>query len=169
MKEVVIVGGARTAVGDFFGAVKDLGAIDLGIIAFKGALEKSGITAEQVESIVAGHTCQAGVPGNIARLISLNSGCKPESYAATVHQQCPSSMRAAEIISHEIMLGKVDIGAAVGTESMTNVPYVLNKARSGYRLGHGEQLLDSMYVSGLICPWNGYHMGVTAENIAEQY
>ncbi len=169
MNEVVIVSGARTPIGDFFGSMKNLGAIDLGIIAFKRALDKAGLGPEAIESIMAGHTCQAGVPGNIARLISLNSGCKVESYAATVHQQCPASMRAAEILSHEIMLGKVEIGAAVGTESMTNAPYVLNKARSGYRLGHGEQILDSMMTSGLICPWNGYHMGITAENIAEMY
>lgn len=169
MKEVVIISGARTPIGDFCGSIKNLGAIDLGIIAFKGALEKAGIGPDLIESVVAGHTCQAGVPGNIARLISLNSGCKVESYAATVHQQCTASMRAAEILSHEIMLGKVDVGAVVGTESMTNAPYVLNKARGGYRLGHGEQILDSMMTSGLICPWNGYHMGVTAENIAEMY
>lgn len=169
MKEVVIVSTARTAIGDFFGSLKDMGPMELGMIAFKGALEKAGVGLELIESVVAGHTNQATAPGNIARLVALNLGCPVDSSAVTVHQQCPSSMRAAEILSHEIMLGKVEVGAVFGVESMTNAPYILQKARQGYRLGDGERLQDSMMSGGLMCPWNKYHMGVTAENIAEMY
>ena len=78
-------------------------------------------------------------------------------------------MRAAEVCSQQIMLGKIEVGATVGVESMTNTPYYLMRARQGYRLGHGEQILDGLMVGGLIDPWNNYHMGVTAENIAEKY
>ncbi len=169
MKEVVIVSGARTAVGDYFGSLKDFGPVDMGIIVFKAALEKAGIGPEVIEAVIAGHTNMASAPGNSARLVALNSGCPVESYATTVHQQCPASMRAADILSQEIMLGKIEIGGVVGMESMTNTPYLLMKARQGYRLGDGERIQDSMFVGGLICPWNGYHMGVTAENIAELY
>ena len=168
-REVVIVSGARTAVGDFMGSLESFNPVDLGVFALNGALEKAGITGEMVESLVAGNVGQAAAPGNCARLISLACGMPFDSAAVTVHQQCPSSLRAAEICSQEIMLGKVDIGATVGTESQTNTPYILQRARKGYRLGDGEIIQDGLMLGGLICPWNGYHMGVTAENIAEMY
>lgn len=169
MREVVIVSSARTAVGDFFGSLESLGPIELGVAALKAAVEKAGINADIIEEVVAGQCNQSSSPGNSARIIALNSGCSVESYAVTVHQQCPSSMRAAEICSQEIMLGKIDIGATVGIESMTNTPYYLYKARKGYRLGDGEKIADGLMTGGLICPFNHYHMGVTAENIAEMY
>ncbi|MGE5379667.1 MAG: thiolase family protein [Methylocystaceae bacterium] len=169
MKEVVIVGGARTAVGDFMGALESFSPVDLGVIAFNGALAKAGIKGEMVESLVAGHVGQGAAPGNSARLVALAGGMPFDSAAVTVHQQCPSSMRAAEICSQEIMLGKVDIGATIGMESQTNTPYILQRARKGYRLGDGEVIQDGLMLGGLICPWNGYHMGVTAENIAAMY
>ena len=169
MHEVVIVGGARTPVGDFNGSLSSKNPVDLGIIALKGALEKSGVSADLIEEVVGGHCNQSSSPGNSARLIALGVGCPIESTAVTVHQKCPSSIRAAEICSQQIMLGKVEVGATVGVESMTNTPYYLMRARKGYRLGHGEQILDGLMVGGLIDPWNDYHMGVTAENIAEKY
>jgi acetyl-CoA C-acetyltransferase len=169
MKEAVIVSGARTAVGDFMGTLESFSPVDLGVFAFNAALEKAGIKGEMVESLVAGHVGQGAAPGNSARLVALECGMPFDSAAVTVHQQCPSSMRAAEICAQEIMLGKVDIGATLGIESQTNTPYVLQKARKGYRLGDGEVIQDGLMLGGLICPWNGYHMGVTAENIAEMY
>ncbi len=168
-REVVIVSSARTPIGDFMGSLESFSPVDLGVIALKGALEKAGIKGDIVESVVAGHVGQGAAPGNSARLVALASGLSFESAAVTVHQQCPSSMRAAEICSQEIMLGKVDVGATVGMESMTNTPYILTKARKGYRLGDGEKIQDGLMLGGLICPWNGYHMGITAENIAEMY
>jgi acetyl-CoA C-acetyltransferase len=169
MREVVIVGGARTPVGDFNGSLASKNPVDLGIIALKAALEKSGVSAGLIEEVVGGHCNQSSSPGNSARLIALGAGCPIESTAVTVHQQCPSSMRAAEVCSQQIMLGKIEVGATVGVESMTNTPYYLMRARQGYRLGHGEKILDGLMVGGLIDPWNDYHMGVTAENIAEKY
>lgn len=168
MREVVIVSGKRTPIGDFFGTLKNHTAVDLGVIALKAALDKAGVKPEQVEEVAAGHCGQAGCKGNPARQVALNSGCRVETVAATINQQCPSSMRATEILSQEIMLGKVDIGAAVGMESMTNVPYLLSRARGGYRLGHGE-VLDGMLYDGLVDAFNDYHMGVTAENLGEMY
>jgi len=169
MNEVVIVGGTRTPVGDFNGVLASKSPVDLGVIALKAALEKSGISADLIEDVVCGHVGQSGAPGNSARVISLDSGCPVESTAVTVHQQCPSSMRAAEICSQQIMLGKVEVGATVGVESMTNTPYFLYGARKGYRLGDGETIKDGLMVGGLMDPWHNYHMGITAENIAEKY
>lgn len=169
MKEVVIVSGARTPIGDFMGSLESFNPVDLGVIALKAAIEKAGIKADIIEEVVGGHVGQSSSPGNSARLVALASGLSVESTAVTVHQQCPSSMRAAEICSQEIMLGKIDVGATVGIESMSKTPYFLYGARKGYRLGDGEKIQDGLMVGGLICPWNGYHMGMTAENIAEKY
>jgi acetyl-CoA C-acetyltransferase len=169
MREVVIVGGARTAIGNYLGALQDVSAIDLGVTALKGASGKAGVDAGMIQEVVAGQCNQASVAGNSARHIALKSGCPVESAAFTVHQQCASSMRGAELISQDIMLGKIDAGAAVGVESMSNAPYLLAGARKGYRLGNAEQVIDSLMIGGLICEFMGYHMGITAENIAEVY
>ena len=168
MREVVIVSGMRTPIGDFQGALKDFSAVDLGVIALKGALNKAGIEPGKIEEVIAGHGLQAGCKGNSGRQVALHSGCSNETVGVTVNQQCPSSMRATEILSQEIMLGKVDIGAVIGLESMSNVPYLLLKARSGYRMGNGN-IVDSMLHDGLVDAFNDYHMGVTAENLAELY
>ena len=168
MKEVVIVSGARTPIADFMGSLEAFKADELGVIAFKAAIQKAGLAPQAIEEVVAGHTGQAGL-GNSARLVTIKAGCPVETVSMTVNQQCPSSMRAAEIIAQEIMLDKIEVGAAVGYESMTNCPYLLFGARKGYRLFDGENIKDSMMMGGLIDPFEGYHMGVTAENIAEMY
>jgi acetyl-CoA C-acetyltransferase len=168
-RNVVIVGAARTAIGDFMGALKKVSAIDLGIIALEGALKKAGIDAAQIEEVVAGNCVQAANPGNVARHIAIRSGVPVEAPAMTVNQQCPSSMRATEVIAQQITLGKIDIGAVVGTESMSNAPYLLPKARYGYRLGPGETIEDSLLYNGLVCGLINAHMGITAENVAEMY
>ncbi len=169
MREVVIVSGARTAVGGYMGSLSGLNAVELGKIALKGVIEKAGINKNNIQEVVAGHVNQAGSPGNTARHIAMGVELPVESAAFTVHQQCASSMRAAEMLSQEIMLGKVDIGAVVGVESMSTAPYLLFGARKGYRLGDGEQIQDSLMIGGLVDALLGYHMGVTAENIAEKY
>jgi len=168
MREVVIVSGMRTPIGDYFGSLKDLSAVELGIVALKAAIEKAGIESAQIEEVVAGHIYQSGCKGNTARQVALGAGCSVETVAATINQLCPSSLRATEILSQQIMLGKVDIGAAVGYESMTNVPHLLLKARGGYKMGNGE-LVDALLNDALIDPFNNYHMGITAENLAEKY
>jgi acetyl-CoA C-acetyltransferase len=169
LKEVVIVAGARTAIGDYMGGLQSLKSHELGTLALKGAIEKAGIEANLIEEVIAGHVNQAGAPGNSARWVTLKAGCPVETTSTTVHQQCPSSMRAADFLSQALMLGRIEVGAAVGMESMSNAPYLLMNARKGYRLGDGESVQDSMMIGGLVCAFEGYHMGVTAENIAEQY
>jgi acetyl-CoA C-acetyltransferase len=169
IKDVVIVAGARTAIGDYMGGLQSLKSHELGTIALKGTIERSGIGAEMIEEVIAGHVNQAGAPGNSARWVTLKAGCPVETTSTTVHQQCPSSMRAADFLSQAIMLGRIEVGAAVGMESMSNAPYLLMGARKGYRLNDGEVVQDSMMIGGLVCAFEGYHMGVTAENIAEKY
>ena len=168
LKEAVIVAGARTAIGDYMGSLQSLKGHELGTLALKGAIEKSGIDPKLIEEVIAGHVNQAGAPGNSARWVTLKAGCSVETTSTTVHQQCPSSMRAADFLSQAIMLGRIDVGAAVGMESMSNAPYLLMGARKGYRLNDGETVQDSMMIGGLICAFEGYHMGVTAENVAEE-
>lgn len=169
MKEAVIVCAARTAVGDLNGSLESFRGHDLGVIALKGAIEKAGNSPDIIDEVIVGQCNQAGSPGNSARWVTLKSGCPASTVSTTVHQQCPSSMRAADILSQEIMLGRIDVAAAVGQESMTNAPYLLMNARKGYRLGDGEKVQDSLMVGGLVCAFENYHMGVTAENIAEEY
>jgi len=168
MREVVIVSGMRTPIGDFLGSLKDFVATDLGTIALKAAISKAGIEPAQVEEVVTGHVYQAGCKGNPSRQVTLGAGCPIETVSLTVNQQCASSMRAAEIISQQIMLGKIEIGAAVGHESMTNIPYLLLKARMGYRMG-SDTIHDSMMYDAFIDPFYHYHAGVTAENLVDMY
>jgi acetyl-CoA C-acetyltransferase len=143
-------------------------AVELGLRAVKSAMEKAGIKPEQVDELVAGHCLQAGCKGNTGRQVALGAGCRVESTACTVTQLCPASMRAAEIASHQIMLGKHDIQLVAGYESMSNAPYMSLKARQGLRMGD-QPFVDHMLHDGLVDAFNNYHMGITAENLAEQY
>jgi acetyl-CoA C-acetyltransferase len=151
------------------GSLSGFSPVQLGVIALKGAIEKAGIDKNLIQEVVAGQCNQAGAPGNTARHVALRAELPIESFAFTVHQQCASSMRATELLSQEIMLGKVDIGAVVGVESMSNAPYLLFGARKGYRLADGERIQDSLMIGGLVDELLGYHMGITADNIADQY
>ncbi|PKN04027.1 MAG: acetyl-CoA C-acyltransferase, partial [Deltaproteobacteria bacterium HGW-Deltaproteobacteria-9] len=164
-----IVSGARTAIGDYMGSLANMTPVQLGVTALNAAIAKAGIDKNLVQEVVAGQCNQAGAPGNSARHIALGAELPVESFAFTVHQQCPSSMRASELLAQEIMLGKIDIGAAVGIESMSNAPYLLFGARKGYRLSDGEKIQDSLMIGGLVDALLGYHMGVTADNIADLY
>ena len=168
MREVVIVSGMRTPIGDFMGSLKNFTAVELGTIALKAAIAKAGIEPDQIEEVVTGHVYQAGCKGNPSRQVAIYAGCPVETVCLTVNQQCPSSMRATEIISQQIMLGKIDIGAAVGHESMTNIPHILLKARDGFRMGVAK-LEDGMLYDALIDVFNNYHAGVTAENLVDMY
>ncbi len=168
MRQVVIVGAVRTPIGDFLGSLKDVGPVDLGVTAVSAALAQAGVKAEQVPELACGMIYKAGMKGNPARQIQLKCGMPIEGYAYTVDQQCGSGMKAFEMASQSIMLGKTDIAVAVGVESMSQAPYLLKGAREGYRMGHGE-IYDSMLYDGLICAVQGYHMGITAESLAERY
>ena len=168
MKEVVVLASSRTAIGDYLGGLSSITAVELGIAAAKSALEKAGVKPEQVDEVIAGNVLQAGCKGNSGRQVCLGVGCPVETVAVTINQMCPSSMRALEIASQQIMLGKTEIELVAGYESMSNAPYMSLKARQGLRMGDSS-LIDHMLYDGLIDAFNNYHMGVTAENIAEQY
>ena len=168
MKEAVIVSGVRTPVGDFLGSLKEMSCVDLGTVALKAAIAKAGIGADLIEEVVAGSPDMAGCRPNPGRQVAISAGCPWETFACTVNQQCVSSMRAAEILYQEIILGKVECGAAVGMESMSNIPYLLPRARQGYRMG-SSQVIDAMLNDGLIDAFYNIHMGQTAENIARLY
>ncbi|MCG0278997.1 MAG: thiolase family protein [Thermanaeromonas sp.] len=168
MEKVFIVSAARTPIGDFLGSLKDVSAVDLGTIAAKEAIRRAGIRPEQVEDVVAGMVYKEGVKGNPARQVQLKCGIPVEVAAVTVDQQCCSSMRAMEIAAQQIMLGRVDVALAVGMESMSQVPYLLMGVRTGYRMGTAK-VEDALLYDALHDAFYGYHMGVTAENLAEKY
>jgi acetyl-CoA C-acetyltransferase len=168
-KEVVIVSAVRTPIGDFLGALKTLSSIQLGIIALEAAIKRADIDPNVIEEVAAGNCFQASSPGNVARHIQLGCGIPASAAAVTVNQQCPSSMRAMEVIVQQIALGKIDVGAVVGTESMSNAPYLLLNAREGYRMGDGDRVVDAMLYNGLHCGFINDHMGMTAENVADMY
>ena len=168
MREVWIVGAKRTPIGDFLGKLKDASAVDLGVTAVNVALAQAAVSPAQVQELACGQIYKAGVKGNPGRQIQLKCGMPVEGFACTIDQQCGSGMKAFEIVSQSILLGKSDIAVAVGIESMSQAPYLLKGAREGYRMGNGE-ILDSMLYDGLICAMMGYHMGLTAENLAQKY
>jgi len=168
MREVVIVGAMRTPIGDFLGKLKDVSAVDLGVIAVNAALAQAGVKPEMVYELACGMIFKAGAKGNPGRQLQLKCGMPVEGYAYTIDQQCGSGMKAFEMASQSILLGKTDIAVAVGIESMSQAPYLLKGAREGYRMGNGE-VLDSMLYDGLVCAIQGYHMGLTAETLAERY
>ena len=168
MNEVVIVSAVRTPVGDFLGSLKDLTLVDLGVIVLKAAMEKVNLDPKLVEEVVCGNPDMAGARPNPGRQVAIHAGCSWETVGCTVNQQCVSSLRAAEIMYQEILLGKVDVGAAVGCESMSNVPYLVMGARGGFKMGH-QQMVDGLYNDGMIDAFYNIHMGETAENIARIY
>jgi acetyl-CoA C-acetyltransferase len=168
MNEVVIVSGTRTPVGDLLGALKDLNCVELGVIVLKAAMEQAKIEPALIEELVCGNPDMAGAKSNPGRQVAVNAGCGWDTVACTINQQCVSSLRAAEIMYQEILLGKVEIGAAAGIASMSNIPYVLMGARTGFKMGH-QQLVDLMYNDGMTDAFYNILMGVTAENIAKMY
>lgn len=168
MREVVIVNAARTAIGSFGGGLQSMSAVKLGITAAKAVLERSGVNADIVDEVIVGNILSAGLGQNVARQISLGAGIPDSVPAMTINQVCGSSLRAVSLAAQIIRCGDADVILAGGTESMSNAPYLLDKARWGQRMGNGK-LLDSMISDGLWDIYNDYHMGMTAENIAEKW
>ena len=168
MEDVVIVSGARTPIGDFQGSLKDVSAVELGIIAVQGVLNKAGVKASLVEDVVAGMVYKAGAKGNPGRQVQLAVEIPVEAAATTVDQQCASAMRALEIAAQQILLGKSSVSVVVGMENMSRAPHLLLNARQGLRLG-SDTVQDHLLYDALIDAFKGYHMGVTAENLAEKY
>lgn len=167
-RDVVIVGMARTAIGNFNGALSGKTAVELGIVAGKAALERAGVTPEQIDEVVTGNVYKAGLKGNPARQIQLALGIPVEAGAVTVEQQCASGMRALEIGAQQIQLGKTEISLICGIESMSNVPYYDMRTRTGSRLG-SYQMEDGLLYDALNDAFDGMHMAHTAERVAQRY
>jgi len=167
-KDVVVVSACRTAIGDFLGGLKDVQARDLAIKVGKSAIERAGIPAELIDEICMGQLYSAMQGSLPARQVAMRIGLPHRSGAVTVNQNCASAMRALEIASHNIMLGKTETSLVVGVESMSNTPYLLAKARTGYRMGPGS-IEDHMLHDGLVDELVPGHMGLTADNVARKY
>ncbi|AKN33501.1 acetyl-CoA acetyltransferase [Clostridium carboxidivorans P7] len=168
MRDVVIVSAVRTAIGKFGGALKDVTTVDLGATVIKEAVKRAGIKPEQVGEVLMGCVYQAGLGQNAARQASVNAGIPVEVPAMTLNILCGSGLRSISLAAQIIKAGDEDIIVAGGMDNMSRTPYVLQSGRWGQRMGASE-LQDSMLHDGLHCAFNHYHMGVTAENIAEQW
>lgn len=168
MREVVIVSAARTPIGSFNGSLSKVPAVELGVIAAKEAIKRAGITPDMVDETIMGCILQAGQGQGVGRQVAVKAGVPVEKPAYTVNMICGSGLRTVQIAAQEIMTGECDIVLAGGTENMSAAPYLLRDARTGYRMGNGE-LVDSMIYDSLTDVFNNYHMGVTAENLAEKY
>ena len=168
MKEVVIVGAKRTAIGSYGGSLKNVPAKELGAIAIKGAIEQAGIKPEDVEEVIMGDVLQGGLGQNVARQMSLGAGLPIETPAMTINKVCGSGLRAVELAAQIIKAGDADIIVAGGAENMSMTGYALPNMRWGARM-FNTPAVDMMVNDGLWDVYNNYHMGITAENVAEQY
>jgi acetyl-CoA C-acetyltransferase len=168
MEDVYILSAVRTPIGKFGGSLASMTAADMGVVAARSAIEGVGIRPEQVEETIFGNARQAGGGPNPARQISIRSGVPQEVPAYTVNKACASGMKSIALGFQEIATGNLDCVLAGGTESMSRVPYYLDGARWGYRLGD-QELVDGMYRDGFFCPMAKMLMGETAEVLAEQY
>jgi acetyl-CoA C-acetyltransferase len=168
MTEAVIVSACRTAIGRFLGGLSPLKATDLGAIVVKEAINRAGIEPGMVDEVIMGNVISAGLGQNPARSAQLGGGVPPEKGALTINKVCGSGMKAAVLATQAIKLGDHEIIVAGGMESMSNGPYLLYKARTGYRLGDGK-LVDTMIFDGLWDIHNDIHMGQTGEFVSEKY
>ena len=169
MQNAVIVSGARTPMGRFGGSFKDVAAPELGATAIKSALERAGVSPDMVEEVVIGNALQAQEAGYAARLASLNSGIPEETPTIAVNRQCSSGLEAINMAAQLIRTGEADIVVAGGTENMTQAPFMLDPSVRFDGLRMGDSTLRDGLIEGLGCPVNRYHMGVTAENVAERF
>ncbi len=170
--EIVISTPLRTAIGTFSGALKDVPAVDLGTTVAKEVISRSGIDPEEIDQVIVGNVLMAGQGMNPGRQVGINSGVPETSPAMTLNRMCASGLQAIVSAAQEIALGESDVILAGGIENMDMAPFLVPKGRYGYRMGLPEAkmgLLDHMVYDGLWDKFNDYHMGVTAENVAEQY
>nr|WP_300094682.1 acetyl-CoA C-acetyltransferase [Sedimentibacter sp.] len=168
MRKAVIVSAARTPIGSFGGALAPLSAVDLGVIAAKEAIKRAGIEPSAIEEVYFGNVLGAGLGQNVARQVTLGAGVPIEIPALTINMVCGSGLRAVSMAAQFVESGQCDVILCGGCESMTNAPYLLPKTRWGQRMGDG-QIIDYMVYDGLTDVYNQYHMGITAENVAEQW
>lgn len=168
LNEVVMVSACRTPIGAYGGSLQSVRANDLSKISGAEAIKRAGIDPLQIDELMLGMCLHHGNGSLPARIVAMGLGLDPKSTASMVNQNCASGMRAMEIAAMGLALGKNEIALVIGTESMSNIPYISQTARWGARMGD-VKLQDSMLADGLVCQLAGSHMGVTAENIAEQY
>jgi len=168
IKEVVIVSAIRTPIGSFGGSLASISATKLGAVAIKAAVSKAGISAGDVQEVFMGNVLQAGVGQAPARQAAIFAGIGDQVPCTTINKVCASGMKAIMLAAQSIQCGDNDIVVAGGMESMSNVPYYLSKARTGYRLGDGK-LQDGLVLDGLTDVYNKYHMGCAAELCASEY
>ncbi len=170
MKEIVLVGAVRTAIGSFGGMLKDIPAADLGAIVIKEAINRAGIKPEDVDEVVMGCVLQAGLGQNVTRQAMIKAGMPVEIPAMTINNVCGSGLKAVNTAASMIKAGDADVVLVGGMENMSLAPYALPKARFGYRMSMPEdKIVDCMVKDGLWEAFNNYHMGITAENVAEKY
>ena len=168
MNEVYIIDAARTAIGTFGGSLSTIPAAQLGITVVKELLKRNGLEGKEVDDVLMGSVLTAGQGQNVARQIAMGAGIPKEKTAMTINMVCGSGLRTVAMAAQAIKAGDADLIIAGGAENMSMAPYLLPKARTGYKMGNGE-LVDSMINDGLWDVFNNYHMGITAENLADKY
>lgn len=168
MGEIVIASACRTAIGTFGGTLKDVPAAELGALVVKEAVKRAGIKPEQVDEVIFGNVLQAGLGQNIARQVTLKAGLPIETTAMTINIVCGSGLKSVALAANQILAGESEIVVCGGTENMSAAPYAIPSARWGARMNNNK-IVDVMVNDGLWDAFNQYHMGITAENVAEQY
>ncbi len=168
LQDAVIVSAVRTAIGSFGGGLAEVTAVKLGELSIRAALERADLKPEQVDEVIMGNVLQAGLGQNPARQAAIHAGLPVSVPAITINRVCGSGLNAVMLAAQAIRLGDAEIVVAGGMESMSRAPFLLEKARFGYRMGDG-QLVDSMIRDGLIDAFENIHMGITAENICSDY
>src|SRR2546430_4192524 len=164
----VILSAVRTPIGKFQGGLAGFSAPELGAKVVAEAIHRAGLEAKQVDEAILGNVVQAGLGQNPARQAALKGGCDPRVAAITINKVCGSGLKAVALAAQAIQLGECDVEVAGGMESMSNCPYLLPQARTGYRLGDGK-IVDSMIRDGLWDAYEDFHMGITGELVAEKY
>lgn len=168
MKKVYIISAKRTAVGSFLGSFANTSAVELASSVVNAVLKDSGVLPEKIDEVILGNILSAGLGQNISRQIALKCGIPESTPSFTINKVCGSGMKALHLAYQSIQLGEADAVIAGGTENMSQSPFILNGARQGFKFGN-QTLIDTMINDGLSCAINDYHMGITAENIAEKY
>lgn len=166
--DVVIVSASRTAIGSFGGTLSSVSAPQLGAVVIKDVLEKANVKAEDVDEVIMGNVLQAGLGQNPARQAAVSAGLPNHIPALTINKVCGSGLKAVHLAAQAIIAGDADVVVAGGMENMSQAPYLSLDARNGMRMGN-KSLVDSMINDGLWCAFNDYHMGITAENICDQF
>ncbi|WP_226529907.1 acetyl-CoA C-acetyltransferase [Metabacillus niabensis] len=166
--EVVIVSALRTPIGQFGGSLKNISAVQLGSYVIKAVIDKVGVRGEQIDEVIMGNVLQAGLGQNPARQSAIYAGLPEHVSAYTLNKVCGSGLKAVHLATQAILTGDAEIAIAGGMENMSQAPYLSMGAREGFRMGD-QKLIDSMIHDGLWCAFNDYHMGITAENICDQY